>query len=311
VAEPLQKITANKVRYVKLGKGGEWAEQCFEENSLRIGHSQIPHSLASTCDREAISAEFRQLGFSKSKASDLTRELLDFYDDDEDTIWITFADGFLWWCRAKSNVVDLGADNDTGTKMRWCANSWSNCSPGGNPLRVGELSGKLTRTAAYRQTICAVGAADYLIAKLNDEQLPEVIKAREARAALECAIGDLIKRMTWQDFELLVDLTFASSGWRRTGITGGVQETVDIELVLPSTGERAFVQVKSSTDQAEFRDYAERFSRRDEDRMFYVYHSASQSVESKDPKITVIGLERLSAMVVDSGLAGWVIDQAS
>ena len=78
MAKPLQKITATKVRYIKLGKGGEWAGQCFRENSLRIGHSQMPHSLASTHDREAIRAELRNLGFSKSKASDLTRELLDF-----------------------------------------------------------------------------------------------------------------------------------------------------------------------------------------------------------------------------------------
>jgi len=307
----LQTITAGKVRYIKLGRGGEWADLCFRENSLRIGHSQIAHELASTQDREAIRAELRRLGFAKPKASDLTREILDFYDEDADTIWITFADGFLWWCRAKPGVTDLGTDSDNGTKKRICASPWSNLSAGGVPLRVRELSGKLTRTAAYRQTICAVAAAEYLIAKLNDEKLSEVVEAETARDQLEQAIGSLIVNLTWQDFELLVDLVFANSGWRRTGVTGGTQETVDLELMLPSTGERAFVQVKSSTNQTEFGEYVERFSRRDEDRMFFVFHSADKPLVNDDPKITVVGRERLSAMVVDAGLTGWVIDQVS
>jgi hypothetical protein len=42
---------------------------------------------------------------------------------------------------------------------------------------------------------------------------------------------------------MLVDLVFANSGWRRIGRVGKTQKTVDIELMLPTTGERAFVQV--------------------------------------------------------------------
>jgi hypothetical protein len=38
------------------------------------------------------------------------------------------------------------------------------------------------------------------------------------------------------DFETLVDLVFFTSGWRREGIVGKTQKTLDIDLVLPSTG---------------------------------------------------------------------------
>jgi hypothetical protein len=47
-----------------------------------------------------------------------------------------------------------------------------------------------------------------------------------------------------RDFETLVDLVFSTSGWRRQGVVGKTQKTLDLDLILPSTGERAFVQVK-------------------------------------------------------------------
>jgi hypothetical protein len=65
----------------------------------------------------------------------------------------------------------------------------------------------------------------------------------------------LMKLLGWRDFELLVDLVFTSSGWRRVGIVGKTQKTLDLDLILPSTGERAFVQVKSTTTLAELAEY--------------------------------------------------------
>ncbi len=55
---------------------------------------------------------------------------------------------------------------------------------------------------------------------INDELPPAVLLADEARAAYLSAIENLIGLLTWQDFELLVDLIFANSGWRRLGALG-------------------------------------------------------------------------------------------
>ena len=68
-------------------------------------------------------------------------------------------------------------------------------------------------------------------------------------------IVPLMRLLTWQDFELLVDLVFTNSGWRRVGPVGKTQKTVDIELMLPTTGERAFVQVKSSAGKRDLDEY--------------------------------------------------------
>ena len=116
--------------------------------------------------------------------------------------------------------------------------------------------------------------------------------------------------LTWQDFELLVELVFAGSGWRRVSATGGTQKTIDLELVMPLTDETAFVQVKSRTDQAQFDDYLERFAARSDDRMFYVYHTAAKEPRNKDNSVTVIGPDRLAELVLEAGLFDWLLEKA-
>jgi hypothetical protein len=81
--------------------------------------------------------------------------------------------------------------------------------------------------------ICEVKALDYLLRKLGDELLPDVAAAEEAERALLTANIRLMCLLTPQDFELLVDLSFSASGWRRIGPVGKNQKTVDFELVLP------------------------------------------------------------------------------
>lgn len=117
----------------------------------------------------------------------------------------------------------------------------------------------------------------------------------------------MMRRLTPGDFELLVDLIFAASGWRRLGGVGGTAKLVDMELLLPTTGERAFVQVKSEAKQKEFNEeYAETFTQMSQfGRMFYAFHSGD--VRCGDETITVLGPNRLASMVMDAGLASWLM----
>ena len=75
---------------------------------------------------------------------------------------------------------------------------------------------------------------------------------------MRAAVVGMIKLLVPHDFETLVDLIFSTSGWRRLGPVGKTQKTLDLDLVLPSTGDRAFVQVKSHTARKEFDEYAEK-----------------------------------------------------
>ena len=164
----------------------------------------------------------------------------------------------------------------------------------------------------FRGTICQVKQRAYLLRKLNDELSPELTAAEEAERAMIGAIIGMMRLLTWQDFELLVDLIFTASGWRRIGVVGRVQKTVDLELLLPTTGERAFVQIKSQANAASLRDYAARFEQANlYDRMFFVWHTGNVAANGEADSITLIGPERLARMCLDAGLASWLREKVS
>ena len=113
-----------------------------------------------------------------------------------------------------------------------------------------------------------------------------------------------------RDFETLVDLVFATSGWRRQGVVGKTQKTLDLALVLPSTGDRAFVQVKSKTKSTELADYIKKLDEMGHyDKMFFVFHSGE--ADTDDDRVTVVGPEKLAEMVMDAGLVTWLIRKVS
>ncbi len=305
-------IEASSAKFIKLGEAGAWNELCIDDGTLRLAYDDVPHEMALASDRAGIRKIYADLGHTAGTASDHARQVLDFYHAPADTVWITFYKGLLWWCRAKLGVEFLGLGRDgasQGSRLRRTEDGWHSASLDGVPLRQRELSGKLTKTAAYQGTICDVDAVNYLIAKINDEDLPVVAQAKAARATSLAAIESLITHLTWRDFEILVDLIFAQSGWRRIGEAGGAQKTVDIELELPSTGEHAFVQVKSATGQSQLNDYIERMDEVPGARMFYAYHTASEPLTVDDARVTLVGPEHLSELALDAGLFNWLIQK--
>ena len=164
----------------------------------------------------------------------------------------------------------------------------------------------------FRGTVCQVKPFEYLLRKLNDELSPEVAAAEDAERTLIKAIAGLLRLLTWQDFELLVDLIFSTSGWRRITEVGRTQKTVDLELVLPTTGERAFVQIKSQANLTSLLDYTNRFNDADiYNRMFFVWHSGNIGENASAAAVTLVGPDRLSQMVLDAGLFSWLRDKVS
>jgi len=254
-------IQANDAKYIKLGRKGRWEQLCIEDGTLRLGYSEVPHELARSGEIKRLRQHFIDQGFKPSTATRHANQVLSFYSAGPETIWITFSAGYLWWAIADGPVNFLGGSAEEirvrGSRFRRTRDGWHNNSISGTPLRIPDLNGALTQTAAYRMTICTVDQLDYLIRKINDRDLPEVVRARSARAALLQSTTDLMRLLTWRDFELLIELVFSQSGWRRISASGGAQKTIDIELILPTTGETAFVQVKSKTDQAQLDDYVE------------------------------------------------------
>ncbi len=309
---PAERIAARSAKFIKLGEAGAWEELCLKDGTLRLAYYEVPHELALAGEREPIQDIYIKLGQTKGTASGHARQVLDFYHTPAETLWITFHKGFLWWCHARLGVEFIGHDRQAhpnGSRLRRTEDGWHNTSLGGHPLRQREMNGRLTRTAGYRGTICDVDAIDYLLAKINGEDLPVIGQAKEAKVMTLASIQALMNHLTWQDFELLVELVFAQSGWRRLGETGGTQRTVDIELELPSTGEHAFVQVKSATDQSQLNEYIARMGEIPDARMFYAYHTTSLPLVADDPRVTLVGPERLSELALEAGLFNWLIQK--
>jgi len=300
-------------RYIKLGPGDAWCKAAFEGNQVHFGHTETPHELCLEGDWGEITRRLVAAGHTQSKATDYTREIRDFYSFGSDCVWITFVDGRLWWAFADPEVYWLGPENKThGARMRRTLAPWSDKDLRGAELQMDRLSSRLTLTASYRQTICRVKAEDYLFRRLNGDEEPIVAEARALQDGVVKVAATMIAALHWSDFEDLVDLIFARTGWQRVSRLGGTQKDIDLELKEPATGARAFVQVKSQAGQKELSDYISRWRVIGHyDHMFFVCHSPNGDLSAMhEPGVHVWARDRLADMAVRTGLFGWLTDRS-
>lgn len=304
-------ITADRVRYIKLGIGGSWEQECVRSGIIRYGfNSGVGHRYRMCVDGrwDELRADFLAEGLTPSTATRFTNESRIFFEDRGSTLWITFAGERFLWGFTEPSVPVPHADTDSVTRrMR---DGWQDTDISGAPLLKSNLAGSLTKLAGYRATSCNVDVEDYVLRRINCRVAPEVERGLAALQEVTAATLGMIRLLDPKDFEILVDLVFSTSGWRRQGVVGKTQKTLDLDLMLPSTGERAFVQVKSRTSPGELADYISRLDAADEyTRMFYVYHTGD--VATNDPHVVLIGPERIAEMVVEAGLSGWVLRKVS
>jgi hypothetical protein len=307
-------ITATRALYIKLGEGGRWAQLAFESGTLRFGFPDIPHEQARAAaagnDFLSVKDFYKGKGVAPGTATRYANEVRNFYTAGADVLWITFANGRMWWCFANTEVVPTTAldPDEAGSRYRRSIGGWKDKDLAEQTLWTNSLRGSLTTTAGFRGTICRVREFDYLLRRLNGQETLATKAAREARLTLIKTLTPLIRGLYWKDFELLVELVMTQGGWRRVSETGGTQKTIDLELELPLTGERALVQVKSKLDQTNAETVAAELTEAAGDaRAFLVYHTASGQLHVEQENVTLIGPEMLSEHVVDVGLTNWVM----
>jgi hypothetical protein len=307
-------IVAGPVRYIKLGKGGEWEEVSLSRGELHFGHGEVPHELALAGDREAIKRSRVERGRDERAAGEDAREIIDFYHLGRDCLWVTFANERLWWTFADPEVTWLGPGEGHGKRFRKSIGGWRCCDVNGSIITMDKLSTKLTKVAAYRRTICAIESRDYLLRRINGVEEPLVARGSQAREALLGVVCDAIALLHQTDFETLVDVIFARSGWHRSSSIGGTQKIVDLVLEQPTTAERAAVQVKSTASQKTLDEYiqliddAGTFSR-----FFFVCHSPKGIVVAPPGRadIHVWCGKELATTALRLGLTDWIIERTS
>ncbi len=309
-------INPKEFRYIKLGRGGSWAQLAFERGELHFGYRTVSHDLCLRGvqgDWDPVTRFLTEAGRSLGKARDGVREIRDFYTLGSDCLWITFAEGHLWWAFAEPEVTWLGMEEDgQGTRMRKTVDGWHKVNIRGEPLRIDDLSTRLTQVAAYRRTVCSVKASDYLLRRINGIEEPVVARAREARSAMIAVATEMIAGLHWADFETLADLIFARTGWQRISRVGGTQADTDLVLEQPTTGETAFVQVKSKAGQAVLDDYIGRFRRGTYDRLFFICHSPTGILSVDDAAgVHIWAGDRLADAAVKAGLFDWLTERSA
>lgn len=311
----MTEIAFQEIRYIKLGPGGRWERACLDQGELHFGYAAVPHELCAAGDWEGVVRRLVETeGKVLAKARDARREIRDFYTLGPDCLWITFAHGHLWWTYAEPEVQWLGGDGVAhGPRSRTAIGGWRNTDLKGSPLRFDALSTRLTKVAAYRQTICRIEAQAYLLRRITGTEEPLIAAARQARAATIGAAEAMIANLHWADFETLVDLIFSRTGWQRSSRVGGFQKDIDLVVQECATGERAFVQVKSRAGAAQLQDYIRRFdSAGTYDRLFFVCHTETDRLDAADRRDLHIWTgSRLADLTVKAGLFDWLIEKSA
>lgn len=308
----MKRIQANKVLFIKLGQGGKFERECIESNqTLRLGYREVDHKLCITGQWDKVHDYFITEENSKTfVATSHSNQIKQFYEEDEKTLWITFYANKLWWCFSKPEITLL-ADK---TKTRPVIGKWSDKDINGNTLLAGNISGKLLKTQGFRGTICSVPEEKYALAKINCEQMKEVVEVEQAMFNLKNKLTFLIQNLQWKDFETLVDLIFRQAGWQRVGDTGKTQNTLDLELFAPVTGERAIVQIKAQSDLQQFLSYQEQFATmNDYDKFFYVVHTAKNNLTTyeNETETKLYLVDKVAELTISAGLVEWVIKKTS
>lgn len=307
----MAKITATKVLFIKLGRGGKYEAECLlKNNTLRLGYNEVDHNNCMAGNWEAVHDYFTAVENTRAVASSHTNQIKQFYEEDENTLWITFYNNKLWWCFSKPEITI----NEDLSKTRPVIGTWSDRDIQGNLLLSGNISGKLLKTQGFRGTICSVSEQKYALSKINCDQLPGVKEVEMAMTDLKNKLMLLIQNLQWQDFETLIDLIFRQAGWQRAGATGKTQKTLDLELFAPVTGERSIVQIKAQSDLNEFLNYQEKFlTMNDYDKFFYVVHTAKSNLTNyeneSDTKLYLA--DKVAELTIVSGLVEWVIKKVS
>lgn len=168
-------ITANSVKFIKLGRGGSWEDYCINNNLIALGFDNPYHDRCLEGDWDFIHNYWFDKSTKvtdaakKSEATKITIQIKVFYTSPSDVMWITFHNSKLYWCFAQEEVEERKIDElYCVAKVRKVKGTWNSTDIYGNELLVSNLSGKLTMVQMFRGTICAVKESDYLLRRIND-----------------------------------------------------------------------------------------------------------------------------------------------
>lgn len=238
-------------------------------------------------------------------------QLNTFFKSDNNTIWVTFHQQRMWWCKAKPGYL-FDRDN---TKFKKVIGSWSDKDIKGNILWEDNLSGSLLKTKSFLSTICVPDAEEYAWNKIHCQQLKEVLQFETDLLAFKKSAIALIQKLTWRDFEVLIDLIFRNAGFQRLGVVGKAQKTIDLSLLHPLTNEKLFVQVKSAATLPTYESWKKEVEINNSNftKYYFAVHSPAKDLETFEEKelekFSLWRQKEISEMIIRFGLTDWLLQK--
>jgi len=331
-------ICPKEIRYIKLGRGGNLEKYCIDNGYCYIGFStgdpacfELVVKAAQTkkeVDWDKVWKYIYQQGKTgseqakKFRASTACNQLRSFYESDERTLWITFSSGKLYYAFFDISAPAVISLEHRGSFRPVRAGGWSCHAINGEELHEDNLSGQLVQTKSFKGTSCRIkeNVSDYLIRRITGQLTDLQIGIEGARSKIVSLLGEAIRNLGPQDFEVLVDLIF-SSGWKRLTGVGNQMQTKDMVYEdglnsSPNSSCQICVQVKARTTLSEFHEYIEKFEQQAYDRFFYVFHTSKElpsefvAPENIDLDLTTWSCNDVTHQVIRCGLVDWVLSKS-
>lgn len=307
----MEKLSFENAYFIKLGESGKWEKSSIDSGKVRIGWGEQSKEDINAGEWKKIGLKIREEQKNKSVATREINDLMTFCKSTSNDIWITFYHSKLWWCR----LAEKNIHKDKLSKYRNSLDGWHDRSRNGTLLIMNSISGNITKTRGYRGTLCKFKeeATEELARLLNDEYSKLHKDILSTRSILMEQVSKVITSLNAKDFEVLVDIMFRQSGWRRVSMLGKAMRDCDMELQDPINGDRYLVQVKTSAGLNDLKEYKTCFDEPDFRRMFFVVSRPEGNLSDHEPdedsNIRLLLPQKIAEMVVDLGLTKWVMDK--
>jgi hypothetical protein len=315
-----EQVTANKIRYIKLGVANKNTKHCIQNGTMVLGFWTYEQDMFDACINqdwlkvESLLKAYRKKqknGVEPKSVADDLRQVKEFFCDDMETIWITFDDRKLYWGLGGGKNYKISDFPDGPRCEKSMTRGWAQFDMRGKELRMDDIAGHISMVSQYRGTICEVDDTQYLLRRVNGFKSEFHDKITDTLEILYQDIVAIIKILTPKDFEILVEMCFVNVGWKRVGFAGRTEQTVDLILSRPSLDrdddEIVAVQIKSQASQKVYINYEDMLSRTYQN-AFFVYHTGDlEKIENGIVKL--IDASMLAPMVVNAGLLGWLLER--
>lgn len=304
--------------YIKLGKGADWADDCFNKGIIRVRWDYVPNiddlNNRNWDDVRPFVKEYFDKNGKQNGATQDFNALKLFCEATEKDIFITFHKGKLYWCTPANSLIE----NDVKYKFRRTKNSWS-CNTADESSMIihsNDISGEVSKMQAFQGTLCQFNTKQIEILKriINHIPNPVVKDILEKREEICAQIEILIKDMYPKDCEILADLIFQRNGWQRVSELGGNMEFADMVYLDPITNERYAVQVKSGANLLILKNYMEALENRVYRKLFFVVFNPEinlKNIPDKHEKTEILLGNKLAKMIFDLGLLKWVLAKSN